>query len=212
MKEKASRALSSVGSERLPYKQRVGGSNPSAPTRKDIEVLILLRALSSVGSERLPYKQRVGGSNPSAPTLRSTLVAIWAFSSAGSEHLSDRQGVGGSNPSTPTHRGDSDLPGCDGRLAQLVQSVCLTSRGSGVRIPQRPPNQDEVLLCDEDVPPARLFLFEPIPSVSHHVRPHVYLIFALMRLRLTGVTPRYDARHSSGTRLSSCGWSCSSCL
>ena len=28
------RALSSAGSERLPYKQRVGGSNPSAPTRK----------------------------------------------------------------------------------------------------------------------------------------------------------------------------------
>ena len=27
-----------------------------------------------------------------------------------------------------------------GRLAQLVQSVCLTSRGSGVRIPQRPPS------------------------------------------------------------------------
>ena len=26
----------------------------------------------------------------------------------------------------------------EGRLAQLVQSVCLTSRGSGVRIPQRP--------------------------------------------------------------------------
>ena len=26
------RALSSAGSERLPYKQRVGGSNPSAPT------------------------------------------------------------------------------------------------------------------------------------------------------------------------------------
>ena len=28
-----------------------------------------------------------------------------------------------------------------GRLAQLVQSVCLTSRGSGVRIPQRPQHQ-----------------------------------------------------------------------
>ena len=27
-----------------------------------------------------------------------------------------------------------------GRLAQLVQSICLTSRGSGVRIPQRPPD------------------------------------------------------------------------
>ena len=29
---KITRALSSAGSERLPYKQRVGGSNPSAPT------------------------------------------------------------------------------------------------------------------------------------------------------------------------------------
>ena len=28
-----------------------------------------------------------------------------------------------------------------GRLAQLVQSTCLTSRGSGVRIPQRPLKQ-----------------------------------------------------------------------
>ena len=27
-----------------------------------------------------------------------------------------------------------------GRLAQLVQSICLTSRGSAVRIRQRPPN------------------------------------------------------------------------
>ena len=31
------RALSSAGLERLPYKQRVGGSNPSAPT--EIETL-----------------------------------------------------------------------------------------------------------------------------------------------------------------------------
>ena len=61
-------ALSSVGSERLPYKQRVGGSNPSAPTPFFNEASPQLRALSSVGSERLPYKQRVGGSNPSAPT------------------------------------------------------------------------------------------------------------------------------------------------
>ena len=30
-----------------------------------------------------------------------------------------------------------------GRLAQLVQSVCLTSRGSGVRIPQRPPKNKD---------------------------------------------------------------------
>ena len=31
------RALSSAGSERLPYKQRVGGSNPSAPTSLEID-------------------------------------------------------------------------------------------------------------------------------------------------------------------------------
>ena len=28
------REISSVGSERLPYKQRVGGSNPSSPTQE----------------------------------------------------------------------------------------------------------------------------------------------------------------------------------
>lgn len=32
-----------------------------------------------------------------------------------------------------------------GSLAQLVQSVCLTSRGSGVRIPQLPPNESSRL-------------------------------------------------------------------
>ena len=36
------RELSSVGSERLPYKQRVGGSTPSAPTSKDSEILRVL--------------------------------------------------------------------------------------------------------------------------------------------------------------------------
>ena len=29
-----------------------------------------------------------------------------------------------------------------GRLAQLVQSICLTSRGSAVRIRQRPPKKE----------------------------------------------------------------------
>ena len=32
-----------------------------------------------------------------------------------------------------------------GRLAQLVQSVCLTSRGSAVRIRQRPPTKNQAL-------------------------------------------------------------------
>ena len=33
LREKAIGAFSSAGSEHLPYKQRVGGSNPSTPTR-----------------------------------------------------------------------------------------------------------------------------------------------------------------------------------
>ena len=32
--EKSMRAFSSAGSEHLPYKQRVGGSNPSTPTKE----------------------------------------------------------------------------------------------------------------------------------------------------------------------------------
>ena len=32
-----------------------------------------------------------------------------------------------------------------GRLAQLVQSICLTSRGSAVRIRQRPHEKNETL-------------------------------------------------------------------
>ena len=64
------RALSSAGSEHLPYKQRVGGSNPSAPTLILNANIKSIRALSSAGSEHLPYKQRVGGSNPSAPTKK----------------------------------------------------------------------------------------------------------------------------------------------
>ena len=60
------RAFSSAGSEHLPYKQRVGGSNPSTPTVKYRSFFYW--AFSSAGSEHLPYKQRVGGSNPSTPT------------------------------------------------------------------------------------------------------------------------------------------------
>ena len=40
--EKSSkRALSSAGSERLPYKQRVGGSNPSAPTSRQVQFALV---------------------------------------------------------------------------------------------------------------------------------------------------------------------------
>ncbi len=37
-----------------------------------------------------------------------------------------------------------------GRLAQLVQSICLTSRGSAVRIRQRPPNNQPFLFKNNE--------------------------------------------------------------
>ena len=72
--------LSSVGSERLPYKQRVGGSNPSAPTTENqpltvMQVVFLFREHSSVGLERLLDKQEVSGSNPLVPTNENQTVA-----------------------------------------------------------------------------------------------------------------------------------------
>ena len=69
------RELSSAGSERLPYKQRVGGSNPSAPTTMSATYsdasgfFFDKREHSSVGLERLLDKQEVSGSNPLVPTI-----------------------------------------------------------------------------------------------------------------------------------------------
>ena len=37
----SNRELSSAGSEHLPYKQRVGGSNPSAPTKASVSEAFL---------------------------------------------------------------------------------------------------------------------------------------------------------------------------
>ncbi len=82
---KAIRAFSSAGLEHLPYKQRVGGSNPSTPTIKAEQIseksLPLSKdsrrtgAFSSAGLEHLPYKQRVGGSNPSTPTTKAEQIS-----------------------------------------------------------------------------------------------------------------------------------------
>ena len=50
-------ALSSAGSEHLPYKQRVGGSNPSAPTKKEQSQQGFAPLLCIRGSAVLPYGQ-----------------------------------------------------------------------------------------------------------------------------------------------------------
>ena len=132
-----SRAFSSAGSEHLPYKQRVGGSNPSTPTPNffsffnwllgRLAQLVQSICLTSRGSA-VRIRQR-----PLPKSINCQIFPFGAFSSAGSEHLPYKQRVGGSNPSTPTKL-NIDF----GRLAQLVQSICLTSRGSAVRIRQRP--------------------------------------------------------------------------
>ena len=41
-------ALSSAGLEHLPYKQRVGGSNPSAPTTKEFQNILGLFFVNSL--------------------------------------------------------------------------------------------------------------------------------------------------------------------
>ena len=56
------RAFSSVGLEHLPYKQRVGGSNPSTPTLKGSF------QSGQNGADCKSAASSFGGSNPSLPT------------------------------------------------------------------------------------------------------------------------------------------------
>ena len=72
-KEGIQRELSSAGSEHLPYKQRVTGSNPVAPTNSHLQRWLFSfkeadRAISSVGSEHYLDKVGVTGSSPVLPT------------------------------------------------------------------------------------------------------------------------------------------------
>ena len=61
-KETSIRELSSVGSERLPYKQRVGGSTPSAPTRGWSKRIF--------GHPQTSFFERLYPSKPPAPLSR----------------------------------------------------------------------------------------------------------------------------------------------
>ena len=66
----APRELSSAGSERLPYKQRVGGSNPSAPTTPTINDL-RKRESFFVGMLRCPLCCRRSGPRSCGETCRA---------------------------------------------------------------------------------------------------------------------------------------------
>jgi hypothetical protein len=106
--------FSSAGSEHLPYKQRVGGSIPSTPTKLKpqhlLGLFLLMKLWEFIRRRRnLPYKQRVGGSIPSTPTKLKPqhllglflLMKLWEFIRR-RRNLPYKQRVGGSIPSTPT--------------------------------------------------------------------------------------------------------------
>ena len=56
-----------------------------------------------------------------------------------------------------------------GRLAQLVQSICLTSRGSGVRIPQRPQGCFLVVFSSERLRGFFCLYTFYFPSIHRHL-------------------------------------------
>ena len=58
-RSKNNRALSSAGSERLPYKQRVGGSNPSAPTTESLTIAVVRLFLFWQWLEHRPLPQKL---------------------------------------------------------------------------------------------------------------------------------------------------------
>ena len=123
---RGTRAFSSAGSEHLPYKQRVGGSNPSTPTKfSQFLVRKVLRAFSSAGSEHLPYKQRVGGSNPSTPTTASDNIGCFFVLQKKEEAPTTQPRTihpGGNCPTSPTR------PTCQNRPTRLTSPTCPTSQ------------------------------------------------------------------------------------
>ena len=56
---KIARELSSVGLERLPYKQRVGGSTPSAPTKKTTAGRLPFFFLRRIGTIMKQYGRKL---------------------------------------------------------------------------------------------------------------------------------------------------------
>ena len=58
------RAISSVGSEHLPYKQGVTGSNPVSPTKYLLKEVFFFGTINSVGLECYLDRVEVTGSNP----------------------------------------------------------------------------------------------------------------------------------------------------
>ena len=86
---------SSVGLERLPYKQRVGGSTPSAPTQKD-DFSVILFLFSTLFISRKPPELTdqvqnhvlVGGSGSNLVYLKSSGLSQPIFNTSITRYLS----------------------------------------------------------------------------------------------------------------------------
>ncbi len=73
------RAFSSVGLEHLPYKQRVGGSNPSTPTNRFSNQKHGWFPEWPNGADCKSVASSFGGSNPSPPTSTRDCFAAVSF-------------------------------------------------------------------------------------------------------------------------------------
>ena len=93
------RAFSSVGLEHLPYKQRVGGSNPSTPTNRFSNQKHGWFPEWPNGADCKSAASSFGGSNPSPPGW----FPEWPN---GADCKSAASSFGGSNPSPPTSTRD----------------------------------------------------------------------------------------------------------
>ena len=102
----ATRGISSAGSEHLPYKQRVTGSNPVFPTLKISHLAPKLSGCFNFNARIWAYKY-----------IRYLSFTLWEVSSVGLERCFHTAEVEGSNPLLPTfiisHLASS-LGGCFG--------------------------------------------------------------------------------------------------
>ena len=150
--KRQARALSSVGLEHLPYKQRVGGSTPSAPTKESRRTQCggIFHSLPTLppphaGANATGAKPK--GSHgqviftfyvkKSAKNLEDSqknhtfaLRQARALSSVGLEHLPYKQRVGGSTPSAPTK--ESRRTQCGGIF--LFRQISIKSSSAKFRL------------------------------------------------------------------------------
>ena len=75
------RAFSSAGSERLPSKQRVGGSNPSTPTQEDfgLPFFVYLKIASTAFMAAIVYLAAIASVVSMASVLSIASVVLMSF-------------------------------------------------------------------------------------------------------------------------------------